>query len=66
MYCSLTVVCIVAALLSVVDGRPAEVAETPQKSPVDIVVETKDNFGFDFIQKRLINALHVNFYCVVF
>lgn len=52
----------VAALLSVGDGRPAdaEVAETPQKSPVDIVVETKDNFGFDFIQKRLINALHVN------
>ncbi|XP_054269930.1 uncharacterized protein LOC128991175 [Macrosteles quadrilineatus] len=58
MYLYLTTALIALHLIGRGASHPSERAEMPQKSPVDVIVETKEGFGFNLIQRRLIDALH--------
>uniref|UniRef100_A0A1B6KN87 Uncharacterized protein n=1 Tax=Graphocephala atropunctata TaxID=36148 RepID=A0A1B6KN87_9HEMI len=58
MYRYLVFASVTHLLVSYVSGRPAEMAEMPQKSPVDVIVEAKDGFTFNFVQRGLIKALN--------
>ncbi|KAG8321562.1 hypothetical protein J6590_044393 [Homalodisca vitripennis] len=58
MYRYLVLASMTNLLISCVIGLPSEVAEMPRKSPLDIVVEAKEGFGFNFVQRGLIKALN--------